>query len=62
MSPITGERHKCTTCTDFDFCSSCYQKEARIHDGHKFRLIELSKATVGFLEDIKDVSGKSASQ
>jgi hypothetical protein len=25
MNPIIGDRYKCTSCVDFDYCSNCYK-------------------------------------
>ena len=39
MKPIVGKRFKCKTCTNFDFCEKCFEKNKETH-GHKFQLIE----------------------
>ncbi|KAL2862950.1 ZZ type zinc finger domain protein [Aspergillus lucknowensis] len=33
---ITGVRHKCLTCPDWDYCSECHLSAARSHPGHRF--------------------------
>ncbi|KAF7563188.1 hypothetical protein G7046_g896 [Stylonectria norvegica] len=33
---ITGIRHKCLDCPDWDYCSSCYQNSPYIHPEHRF--------------------------
>jgi next-to-BRCA1 protein 1 len=33
---IVGVRHKCLTCPDWDYCSSCIQSAKHIHPGHRF--------------------------
>ena len=39
MDPIRGNRYKCKTCPNFDFCEKCYEKNKEVH-GHEFRKIE----------------------
>ncbi|KAL4924683.1 uncharacterized protein BDV17DRAFT_284506 [Aspergillus undulatus] len=33
---ITGVRHKCLTCPDWDYCSECHLSASRTHPGHRF--------------------------
>lgn len=33
---MRGVRHKCLDCPDFDYCSLCFRKAAKIHFGHRF--------------------------
>ncbi|KAJ1817538.1 hypothetical protein LPJ75_001690 [Coemansia sp. RSA 2598] len=33
---ITGVRHKCTRCKDYDLCNGCFSKVSEIHPGHGF--------------------------
>lgn len=33
---IMGVRHKCLTCPDFDYCSTCIHVAAEVHPGHRF--------------------------
>jgi next-to-BRCA1 protein 1 len=33
---ITGVRHKCLSCPDWDYCAECHQKAAQTHPGHRF--------------------------
>ncbi|KAJ2237544.1 hypothetical protein IWW45_000843 [Coemansia sp. RSA 485] len=33
---ITGVRHKCTRCNDFDLCHECYSNVSEVHPGHSF--------------------------
>jgi len=34
---ISGTRYHCTSCSDFDFCSKCYEEKINSHDqSHKF--------------------------
>ncbi|KAL4882361.1 hypothetical protein BJY04DRAFT_206955 [Aspergillus karnatakaensis] len=33
---ITGVRHKCLTCPDWDYCSECHLSASRSHPGHRF--------------------------
>lgn len=33
---IVGVRHKCLTCPDFDFCSTCVHTASEVHPGHRF--------------------------
>ncbi|KAJ1642376.1 hypothetical protein LPJ64_005775 [Coemansia asiatica] len=33
---ITGIRHKCTRCKDYDLCNECYSDVTRVHPGHGF--------------------------
>ncbi|KAL4751198.1 hypothetical protein BDW72DRAFT_203302 [Aspergillus terricola var. indicus] len=35
-SHITGVRHKCLTCPDWDYCSECHLSASRTHPGHRF--------------------------
>ncbi|KAL5334182.1 hypothetical protein BJX70DRAFT_391618 [Aspergillus crustosus] len=35
-SHITGIRHKCLTCPDWDYCSECHLSASRTHPGHRF--------------------------
>ncbi|KAL4783930.1 hypothetical protein BJX76DRAFT_348176 [Aspergillus varians] len=35
-SHITGVRHKCLTCPDWDYCSECHLLASRTHSGHRF--------------------------
>ncbi|KAI9376486.1 hypothetical protein BJX61DRAFT_367196 [Aspergillus egyptiacus] len=35
-SSITGVRHKCLTCPDWDYCSECHLSASRTHPGHRF--------------------------
>lgn len=35
-APIVGVRHKCLTCPDFDYCSTCFCVAAEVHPGHRF--------------------------
>ena len=36
MQTIYGIRHKCLTCPDWDYCSTCYQSAPHIHPSHRF--------------------------
>lgn len=36
---IMGVRHKCLTCPDFDYCSTCIHVAAEVHPGHRFASI-----------------------
>ncbi|KAJ2612141.1 hypothetical protein H4S08_002836 [Coemansia sp. RSA 1365] len=33
---ISGVRHKCTRCKDYDMCDDCYRDATRVHPGHGF--------------------------
>lgn len=33
---IVGVRHKCLSCPDFDYCSTCVLSAPQIHPGHRF--------------------------
>ncbi|KAL4981753.1 hypothetical protein BDW68DRAFT_171927 [Aspergillus falconensis] len=35
-SHITGVRHKCLTCPDWDYCFECHLSASRTHPGHRF--------------------------
>lgn len=35
-SHITGVRHKCLTCPDWDYCSECHLSASRTHPRHRF--------------------------
>ncbi|KAL4805280.1 hypothetical protein BDV18DRAFT_152661 [Aspergillus unguis] len=35
-SHITGVRHKCLTCPDWDYCSECHLSASETHPGHRF--------------------------
>ncbi|RDW87167.1 ZZ type zinc finger domain protein [Aspergillus mulundensis] len=35
-SHITGVRHKCLTCPDWDYCSECHLLASQTHPGHRF--------------------------
>ncbi|KAL8391893.1 hypothetical protein RB595_002189 [Gaeumannomyces hyphopodioides] len=37
--PITGTRHKCQDCQDFDYCSRCILEASLIHPGHSFKMV-----------------------
>lgn len=41
---ITGARHKCTVCPDYDVCSRCLANVGERHPPHEFVTIELSEA------------------
>ncbi|KAJ2344706.1 hypothetical protein GGF43_005391, partial [Coemansia sp. RSA 2618] len=34
--PISGIRHRCTRCKDYDMCDDCYRSVTRLHPGHGF--------------------------
>jgi next to BRCA1 gene 1 protein len=36
IQTITGVRHKCLNCPDWDYCSTCYLSAEQIHPGHRF--------------------------
>jgi len=38
QAPLIGDRYKCESCKDFDFCSKCY-KEGKHDKNHKFKII-----------------------
>ncbi|KAJ2863438.1 hypothetical protein GGH94_003608 [Coemansia aciculifera] len=33
---ITGIRHRCTRCKDYDLCDNCYRRVTHVHPGHGF--------------------------
>ncbi|KAJ1953035.1 hypothetical protein EC988_003224, partial [Linderina pennispora] len=35
-SSITGIRHKCTRCKNYDLCDGCYRNVTKVHPGHGF--------------------------
>jgi len=35
VSPIVGNRYKCTVCSNFDYCENCEEKNSEIHQ-HPF--------------------------
>lgn len=41
---ITGARHKCTVCDDYDVCSRCLADVGRRHPPHEFATIDLGEA------------------
>ncbi|RMD41000.1 hypothetical protein DV735_g4126, partial [Chaetothyriales sp. CBS 134920] len=48
---ITGVRHKCLACPDWDFCSDCIKSASSTHPGHRFAPIY---AFIGFFPTRKD--------
>eukprot|EP00448_Togula_jolla_P005049 CAMPEP_0170606414 /NCGR_PEP_ID=MMETSP0224-20130122/20500_1 /TAXON_ID=285029 /ORGANISM="Togula jolla, Strain CCCM 725" /LENGTH=444 /DNA_ID=CAMNT_0010931495 /DNA_START=101 /DNA_END=1435 /DNA_ORIENTATION=- len=38
-SPVKGPRFKCTSCPDYDLCSTCYLKKDELHNCHDFETI-----------------------
>lgn len=36
MSPIRGDRFKCSVCDSFDLCETCYDYKAQVHPSHRF--------------------------
>ncbi|KAJ1998356.1 hypothetical protein GGI04_005035, partial [Coemansia thaxteri] len=35
-NPISGIRHRCTRCKDYDLCDGCYCRVTSVHPGHGF--------------------------
>ncbi|KAJ2325381.1 hypothetical protein GGI00_005052, partial [Coemansia sp. RSA 2681] len=33
---VSGIRHKCTRCKDYDLCDNCYRRVTNVHPGHGF--------------------------
>ncbi|RMZ85492.1 hypothetical protein DV737_g727, partial [Chaetothyriales sp. CBS 132003] len=48
---ITGVRHKCLACPDWDFCSDCVKSASIAHPGHRFAPIY---GFIGFIPDRKE--------
>ncbi|KAH8891209.1 hypothetical protein GQ53DRAFT_823841 [Thozetella sp. PMI_491] len=42
---ITGTRHRCQACPDFDYCSKCAVQAPVIHPGHEFLVIDPTSET-----------------
>ena len=42
ISPIIGDRYKCTICDDFDYCEKCEEKFSEVHK-HPFLKIKLDQ-------------------
>jgi len=53
QSPLIGDRYKCETCENFDFCSKCY-KEGKHEKNHKFKLIESRCPRFNFERHVKE--------
>lgn len=42
--PICGSRHKCSACTDFDYCFKCFKSSHDNHPSHHFILMAVEGA------------------
>ncbi|CAF1255226.1 unnamed protein product [Rotaria sordida] len=54
INPLIGERHKCSTCVDYNLCSACHKK--KVHE-HELTVVPNTLATVSKLV-CKDIDVK----
>jgi next to BRCA1 gene 1 protein len=52
MQPIVGVRHKCLSCPDWDYCSTCILSASQIHPGHRFAPLFEQIADLGAHEEV----------
>ncbi|KAJ2600720.1 hypothetical protein EV177_007094 [Coemansia sp. RSA 1804] len=45
---VSGIRHRCTRCADYDMCDSCYRNVGALHPGHGFVHFGARGASAGF--------------